>query len=241
MREDAPRDNDPTPDPRGDLTLREWEDRLDWLENHQRAPSGASNPGVLRRFARLVASAMKRLVGGRAAPVDATPAEAHSDQSAELAGVLDRLAAPREAEFHPSPAVEAHGLPPGAPAADPLPNPIPSWRRPSVLVVEDDRSARATLTSILERSAFDVWEAGTVEEALGRLADRPDWVLLDLMLPDGSGCAVLENVNAQRIGSKVCVISGAGPHMIGEARSLGVRHVLPKPLNLPRLMDILAT
>src|SRR4051794_34133490 len=60
----------------------------------------------------------------------------------------------------------------------------------SVLVVEDDRTARRALAALLRRQGFAVSEAGTVGDAVRALAGRPDWVLLDVMLPDGCGLDV---------------------------------------------------
>jgi CheY-like chemotaxis protein len=111
----------------------------------------------------------------------------------------------------------------------------------SVLVVDDDKSARSTLAIILRRHSLAVSEAGSVAEAIQRLADRPDWVLLDLMLPDGSGCDVLSKLADQGHKSRVCVVSGAGPALMERARKLGPQHVLSKPLDLGRLMSILGT
>ena len=57
-----------------------------------------------------------------------------------------------------------------------------------VLMVEDERSITVPLSEALAREGFDTQVAGTVAEALeiaGKLA--PDLVLLDVMLPDGSG------------------------------------------------------
>ena len=57
-----------------------------------------------------------------------------------------------------------------------------------VLMVEDERSITVPLSEALAREGFDTQVAGTVAEALeiaGKL--DPDLVLLDVMLPDGSG------------------------------------------------------
>jgi two-component system, OmpR family, response regulator RegX3 len=58
----------------------------------------------------------------------------------------------------------------------------------TVLLVEDEESITAPLAEALGREGFDTKIAGTVEESLA-LAKRvrPDLVLLDVMLPDGSG------------------------------------------------------
>ena len=113
--------------------------------------------------------------------------------------------------------------------------------RLSILVVDDDRSARSALAAILRRQSFAVSEAGSVAEAVRMLADTLDWILLDLMLPDGSGCRVLSKAAAQGTKSRICVITGAGQMMIQEAYKLGARHVLRKPLDLAKLLSILQT
>ncbi len=61
-------------------------------------------------------------------------------------------------------------------------------RRRTVLLVEDEPSITEPLAESLGREGFDTKIAGTVSEAL-QLASEidPDLVLLDVMLPDGSG------------------------------------------------------
>jgi two-component system response regulator RegX3 len=60
--------------------------------------------------------------------------------------------------------------------------------RRTILMVEDEASITEPLTEALEREGFDTEVARTVREAL-ELTERalPDLVLLDVMLPDGSG------------------------------------------------------
>jgi two-component system response regulator RegX3 len=61
-------------------------------------------------------------------------------------------------------------------------------RKRTVLLVEDERSITEPLAEALGREGFDTNVAETVSEAL-QLASQiePDLVLLDVMLPDGSG------------------------------------------------------
>jgi two-component system, OmpR family, response regulator RegX3 len=64
---------------------------------------------------------------------------------------------------------------------------MPAGRR-TILMVEDEESITVPLAEALEREGFDTQVSGTVREAL-ELTERalPDLVLLDVMLPDGSG------------------------------------------------------
>jgi two-component system response regulator RegX3 len=60
--------------------------------------------------------------------------------------------------------------------------------RRTILMVEDEDSISVPLAEALDREGFDTQVTGTVKGAL-ELTDRelPDLVLLDVMLPDGSG------------------------------------------------------
>jgi two-component system, OmpR family, response regulator RegX3 len=76
--------------------------------------------------------------------------------------------------------------------------------RRTILMVEDEESITIPLSEALAREGFDTEVAGTVAEALeaaGRLA--PDLVLLDVMLPDGSGYDVCRELRRE---SKVPII-----------------------------------
>jgi DNA-binding response OmpR family regulator len=57
-----------------------------------------------------------------------------------------------------------------------------------VLLVDDERDLLELLTINLERDGYSVDTASTASEALNRIAEnRPDIILLDVMLPDMSG------------------------------------------------------
>jgi two-component system, OmpR family, response regulator RegX3 len=60
--------------------------------------------------------------------------------------------------------------------------------RRTILMVEDEESITVPLAEALDREGFDTKVANTVAEALEKAGRRmPDLVLLDVMLPDGSG------------------------------------------------------
>src|SRR5712691_300373 len=61
-----------------------------------------------------------------------------------------------------------------------------------VLMVEDDVSLAATVSKFLQRHGYDVCEAVKCQEAEGLFrARRPDVVLTDYQLPDGTGIELL--------------------------------------------------
>src|SRR5881296_2168950 len=66
-----------------------------------------------------------------------------------------------------------------------------------VLVVDDEPQIVRGLRVVLRNAGFQVEAAATKEEALDALAHRPpDAVLLDLVLPDGSGVDVCREVRS---------------------------------------------
>jgi two-component system response regulator RegX3 len=68
----------------------------------------------------------------------------------------------------------------------------------TILVVEDETTLRETLADALEVEGFRVVAAADGREALTRFrADRPDLVLLDLMLPELSGIEVCRIIRAE--------------------------------------------
>ena len=71
-------------------------------------------------------------------------------------------------------------------------------RRRTILLVEDERSIAEPLAAALDREGFATEIAGTVAEALEKAARvEPDLVLLDLMLPDGSGYEVTRELRSR--------------------------------------------
>ena len=68
----------------------------------------------------------------------------------------------------------------------------------TILVVEDETTLRETLADALEVEGFRVIAAADGREALARFrADKPDLVLLDLMLPELSGIEVCRIIRAE--------------------------------------------
>ena len=72
------------------------------------------------------------------------------------------------------------------------------------------------------------------------LRDTPNWILLDLMLPDGSGASVLRKIRDDRMPSRVCIVTGCCADMLHEAQRNGADHTFVKPLDVDKLMLVLA-
>jgi DNA-binding response OmpR family regulator len=110
-----------------------------------------------------------------------------------------------------------------------------------VLIVEDDRTARRAIGQILKRLGFAVSEAATLGEAMHGVAQDPppQWIVLDLMLPDGCGIDVIRKVRSERLASRICIVTGCGSELLNDARRAGAEHTFVKPLDVERLMTVM--
>ncbi|HEX4794156.1 MAG TPA: response regulator [Humisphaera sp.] len=108
-----------------------------------------------------------------------------------------------------------------------------------LLIVEDDGPSRSALRALLSREGWEVVTSVTIAEARAAIAAAaPDVVLLDLMLPDGDGAAILSAVRAQNLATRVVVITGVGdPARIERVRQLGPQSILFKPIQMSELLN----
>lgn len=81
-------------------------------------------------------------------------------------------------------------------------------KKTRILIIDDDQRIRATLSSYLRESNFDVITSASCAEARKLNNDNIDVVLLDLMLPDGSGLDLLREFHQHFPRQVVIMISG---------------------------------
>ena len=116
--------------------------------------------------------------------------------------------------------------------------PGPAYR---ILVVEDDPSSRRALTLLLKLKGFDPSVASSLAEAMKLLETGPAWVLLDLMLPDGNGSAVLQHIRQNRLPIRVAITSGSSNWESQLDSRTRPDAVFNKPLDFNRLLQWLTT
>jgi DNA-binding NtrC family response regulator len=111
----------------------------------------------------------------------------------------------------------------------------------TVLLAEDDRSTRSSLSQFLKGLGYEVVEASTGHEAMEHLAARPfDIVVTDLMLPGVGGLEILRALQTDAPGTVGIVITGFGTVQNAiEAMRLGVFEYLLKPINFDELQIVL--
>jgi two-component system response regulator AtoC len=111
--------------------------------------------------------------------------------------------------------------------------------RPSVLVVDDERSFRLLAEEALSSEGFDVRAASTLAKARQELdKTAPDVMILDRRLPDGDGIDLLrELAQSGQLTSQVIVVTAyADVNNAVEALRAGAVDYLTKPLQVTDLV-----
>lgn len=106
-----------------------------------------------------------------------------------------------------------------------------------ILIVEDEPSLREIMIDYLRRERYVVESADSLGAALLKLADYDyDCILLDIMLPDGSGLELLRTLRETGRSGNVIIISArdAVEDKI-EGLELGADDYLAKPFHLAEL------
>lgn len=104
-----------------------------------------------------------------------------------------------------------------------------------VLIVDDEDSIRESLAEIFEVEGFRVLEARDGREALAHLgtAERPDVVILDLVMPVMSGVELFTAMQAEPAWAAIPVIVSTSDPSKAPSGVLLMR----KPVNVDRLLD----
>ena len=107
-----------------------------------------------------------------------------------------------------------------------------------ILIIEDEPSLREVMQRALEQERYIVETAATYAEADARIAAYSyDCILLDIMLPDGSGLRLLEHIKHLRRRDNVIIISARDSlDDKVEGLELGADDYLPKPFHTAELL-----
>jgi len=117
-------------------------------------------------------------------------------------------------------------------------------QQPTVLVVDDDLEILNLTRSLMRRRGFSVIEASDGDEAIRQvLENRPDLVILDVMMPGQSGWEVCRSIRETDSlkNTGVIMLTGVG-HSMNELTSplYGADAYLDKPFEFDAL-DALVT
>ncbi|KQX62823.1 hypothetical protein ASD06_12435 [Angustibacter sp. Root456] len=114
----------------------------------------------------------------------------------------------------------------------------------AVLVVDDDPAVREFVGDLLDLEGHEVRFAADGREALASVrAQRPDCVLLDVMMPGMSGHEVLAELRLADGGADLPVViltALADEAQTWQGWSAGADYVLGKPFDSEQLLQVLA-
>jgi DNA-binding response OmpR family regulator len=109
----------------------------------------------------------------------------------------------------------------------------------TVLIADDEPSMLVTLEFLMQREGYHVLLAHDGDEALAQLrAHRPDFVLLDVMMPGKTGFEVCQAVRADEAlaRTKVLLLSAKGRDIdIAQGLGVGADAYMTKPFSTREL------
>ena len=112
-----------------------------------------------------------------------------------------------------------------------------------IAIVDDDRALLESLSVILAQEGHRVEVLNNSRNALAYFEAAPelDVLILDYLLPDGTGCELLARQRDRlSAGCRVIMTSGHTDLLdFAELKRLGVDAFLPKPVDLERLFELL--
>ncbi len=108
-----------------------------------------------------------------------------------------------------------------------------------ILAIDDQLYFRSFLEGLLSEEGYEVVSAGSEASALDCLRHRGpfDLVIMDLVMPDTDGIALLSRIHGLRAEQDVIVVSGVGdPRSVVEAMKSGASDYLLKPIERENLV-----
>ena len=114
--------------------------------------------------------------------------------------------------------------------------------RKRVLVIDDDLPLRGMLAAALRQHGFQVLLAGDGAEGQRAMTlHNPDVILLDLAMPNVNGWDFLQRLQETgRLSTTRIIVVSAHLRVDPQAvLQMGVSAILPKPFNLPELIDLI--
>ena len=112
----------------------------------------------------------------------------------------------------------------------------------TILIVDDDRELVDGLRALLERQGYRVIQAHDGHQGKNAIYNqRPDLVILDMMMPRMGGYPVLEHFRGKPDAPPIIMITAnEGSRHKAYAEYLGVVEYIRKPFAAEKLMDAVA-
>ncbi len=111
----------------------------------------------------------------------------------------------------------------------------------TILVVDDEPNIVQTLQDRLEMNDYKVITAGNGKEGLEKaLSEKPDIVLLDVIMPVMDGHEMLERLRQSDVGKEMAVImltARSQSQDVSRADACGIEDYVVKPFDLSELLE----
>jgi two-component system, chemotaxis family, chemotaxis protein CheY len=106
-----------------------------------------------------------------------------------------------------------------------------------ILIADDSIYMRNVLRDILSKEGHTLIEAENGVQAMEKFdLEKPDMVLLDIIMPQADGLEVLKKIGKT---AKVIVISAVGQEkMVEEAKDLGALDYIVKPFDNQNVLEV---
>ena len=109
------------------------------------------------------------------------------------------------------------------------------------LVIEDNENNMELITFILEANSYQTIKAGTGTDGVRMaVSDSPDFIILDIQLPDINGTEVLRRIRQSSESASIPVIAMTSYAMAGDREKLlaaGCNGYIEKPIDPQIVMD----
>ena len=119
---------------------------------------------------------------------------------------------------------------------------MPAPRKKRILICDDDPAILRLLQVNLELEGYEALLAHHGEKAVEvALAEKPDLVVLDIMMPRMDGYEAVQNLKAHDLTRTIPVIflsAKAQPSDIERGKSFGVAEYLTKPFDPTELLEV---
>jgi len=109
------------------------------------------------------------------------------------------------------------------------------------LIIEDNEDSRVLITRLLEKSGYRTLLAATGREGMtAALQRKPDFIILDIQLPDMDGLDVLRAIRSSASGYRIPVIAMTSYAMSGDRQRFlasGCDEYIEKPIDPQRVIS----
>jgi len=114
-------------------------------------------------------------------------------------------------------------------------------KKKTALIIEDSDDNMELISFILENSGYHTDRAWTGQEGVSKaLQTRPDFIVLDIQLPDFDGLEVIRRIRESEAGKSIPVIAMTSYAMAGDRETLlaaGCKGYIEKPIDPERVID----